>query len=578
MLKSLVKFKERIGPDGLIYTAITLLLMAWIPLIFIGFDPHHDGIILTNFNLLKFESSHQWPFNQYGPTWILIAKIFVGWVPFKSSIISLRILTLFYYLICTLLIYRITLKISTRRTGLMAIILFLSSQPFLGGLNSNFMAWPSALVMPCVLLITLFLNQSNTQLKFRSHLIMGSLITIVLFTRVQIGIATLVAVMVCLTLRRSFRNAGIVLLGAISTTLILFIFLSSWNWTKDSLTDQFLYSFIYVKGAFGSGNSYPFPIFTLIGSITVTFFWVTVSKFGSRAGRLTRKNYFSRIAFVVIVVLIVVCFLSATRKLSPIDSLQVFERRAWACIFIGSLFVAVLALIPSFQQRTGLLESIGSGSLVPLVALSTAGQIQSWPLFDQMHNWWGSVPGIIIVSILIRETQILPRLRNLLNVNANIALISLLVLVLIPFGSQLFQTKSYEKIEFLQNIYLPKNTHDAILGTQRYFDENIVTGAKVMNLCGDSDPFFTTHYFSSNRFYVFGYGQLGVAQMKKEIYESDVDFIVTCNALRFSELSNVSEDKAVRQVIRIHFRNPKKLSSYTDALNRTWSVWINSKK
>jgi hypothetical protein len=32
-----------------------LEIIVWIPIIFIGFDSHHDGLILTNVNLLKFD-------------------------------------------------------------------------------------------------------------------------------------------------------------------------------------------------------------------------------------------------------------------------------------------------------------------------------------------------------------------------------------------------------------------------------------------------------------------------------------------------------------------------------------------
>ena len=41
-----------------------------------------------------------------------------------------------------------------------------------------------------------------------------------------------------------------------------------------------------------------------------------------------------------------------------------------------------------------------------LIGFSVIAAFQSWPFFDQMHIWWGSVPGVIIIVVTLNKIRI----------------------------------------------------------------------------------------------------------------------------------------------------------------------------
>ena len=81
----------------LIWKIILLLeILIWIPLIFIGFDSHHDGLILTTVNMIhdSIRNRGEWPFNQYGPFWAIPFVLFTYFLPNALVFTTLRIIML----------------------------------------------------------------------------------------------------------------------------------------------------------------------------------------------------------------------------------------------------------------------------------------------------------------------------------------------------------------------------------------------------------------------------------------------------------------------------------------------------
>jgi hypothetical protein len=178
---------------------ILLLEVAiWFPLVFIGFDPHHDGLILTTVHLtreaIQFDSP--WPFNQYGPSWALIYSAFTWGLPDNLVFLGLRFMTVFFYLLTAWIVWKISLQFLSRRNSFLSVLVYFFTQPFVSGLGSDLVPWPSAFLMPIVAFIVLAsillvdARRRNTQLFYLSYAI-GAALPIVLFTRAQIGLLAL---------------------------------------------------------------------------------------------------------------------------------------------------------------------------------------------------------------------------------------------------------------------------------------------------------------------------------------------------------------------------------------------------
>jgi hypothetical protein len=83
-------------------------IIIWIPLPFLGFDSHHDGLILTTVHQLhdSIRDGGPWPFNQYGPFWVLPFTLATYPLPPEWVFPSIRIMTVGFYLLTGSLIYK----------------------------------------------------------------------------------------------------------------------------------------------------------------------------------------------------------------------------------------------------------------------------------------------------------------------------------------------------------------------------------------------------------------------------------------------------------------------------------------
>ena len=88
---------------------IILLTLIWAPLLFLNFDSHHDGLMLTTINSLRaaLTGGQDWPFNQYGSFWAFPYVMFSYLFPSSMTFFSMRLLAVLCYLLSGYLLFRL---------------------------------------------------------------------------------------------------------------------------------------------------------------------------------------------------------------------------------------------------------------------------------------------------------------------------------------------------------------------------------------------------------------------------------------------------------------------------------------
>lgn len=556
-----------------------LEIVIWVPLIFIGFDSHHDGLILSNVNLLKesWQNNGSWPFNQYGAFWIIPYSLITYFIPSSLVLLVIRIITVGFYILTSYLIFLCTKIISTRRIGYLSVLTFFFSQPFLTNYGTNLVPWPSAVVMPITALIFLFILQiyteslSKTNLLIKSLLI-GILLSSILFSRVQIGILLLISILLFMGFTRKLQSIYFIIIGFSSLSLTIGVFLKWKGWLHDAISDQYIYGSIYLRG---DTSSYPYPIFTILG---VVFFLILIISGPFILEKLSNKNIFT-VFIISIFSTIVLIFLlfKDSRNTSLLNTGVVLLRRFWI-----SYFLAIIIFSFFDQARktyTNLKESkIFDRNLTLrncLVIISLISEFQIFPLFDQMHFWWGSIPAVILVILVSKERFFQSNLSlSTSGLVSNFLIIFFAILTLIPLAAQLQEAYSKMPNNIAKFIYVPQKQSNGEEMLQQFFVENIKKNSTVLNLCADSNVFFNTsnEFRSSSRIYIFWLSFSEVDSMYKSLISSKPDFIVTCSLNRIPGLQKKAEAMQSK-ILANSLDNPKLVASYEPSLGMRWQIY-----
>jgi hypothetical protein len=178
---------------------LSLLTVVSLPL---GFDQHHSGLILSSLNEFNqaMNSAKDYPFNQYGPAWILIFHFAIFLVPASYYFLAAKLFGLLLVFASLAATYKLAGYFLDRFWRLISIGFILITYPFFTG----FLPWPSLVVMPIIPIVTLVLvrfvlsgNDSIPPSKIE-FLSLGFLLGITILTRAQIGAALIFATLAVL--------------------------------------------------------------------------------------------------------------------------------------------------------------------------------------------------------------------------------------------------------------------------------------------------------------------------------------------------------------------------------------------
>lgn len=556
---------------------ILLSALTLVPLAFLNFDTHHDGLIVqTVINLKSALTTHgQWPFNQYGSFWIFIFTL--GTWPLSSSsvLIGIRIITIIAYWLAGFLLHKLARQFLSESASRWTVVYFFLSQPFFGGWNSSFLPWPSALAMPILLAaILIIIRKVDPTLKTRPlsysdlvHLASaGGLFAMLYGTRLQIGILGSLITLIFLQFGLGLKASMSFLAGNIFTTLAWSLYLSSNGWLTDSLVDS-----VQLASTFLSGDhiAYPRPIATGVLSIFLLIAVVVLLKL---------KNYWiPRIALAIFPLLVLLAFIGF-EKLRNVQNGQndvtnyvaLLHRKLMAGLLFATLILAAIFIV------IRLYSSLRSSSPWPslkwlfLCSSSIVAAFQAWPFFDQMHIWWGSVPGVILIIHLVAK---LGSKFNFGQSAASLTAMIVLVIMSIPLSAQLMENRQ-QLLSFKQkHVYGLSIYESQNIELSKFFESSMPRGSGVLNLCPNADPFFVDlDYVQLSRFPIYWMTFSRFSNVQKQFLQNDPAFIVTCKNEYYSADATVEYREMQKTIIEMQKSNYQLLAEYSRN-NFDWEVY-----
>jgi hypothetical protein len=545
----------------------------WFPTPFIGYFSHHDGLMVTTVSQLQnaIRNGGPWPFNQYGSFWAFVFALPTWNIEHEYLLVSMRLMTLVFYFITAWLTYKIARLFCEPPFALAGVILLLGNQAFLFDL----LPWLSAVAMPLITLVSFLLLRKLSRVENspnRSALevvTIGIIIPMVILTRVQIGFILFVISLIFIFFFGSKKETAIFFLSFLTSIGIFFGYLSSNGWLVSSLQDQLLFGSSYL----GSDTN-PIPIFTSIGVFTVVLFFALSDKLMIKVNNTREKSRIVIIAICLFLILMLVAItIMARRLMNPFSMYVLVVHRIWISVILGAIIYFTLVQIKksyeAWQMHSFFDRDLQVKNLLAL--LSITSQLQIYPLFDQMHSWWGSTPGVVVILLIYKEKyQVADILVSQEKRLAKSMVVATLVLTLLPYAIQTMNLGKIVSSPYLGGIFVPQNSADEILTLQSTFEKNLSPGASVLNLCSDPDIFLNSKYPNSeSRIFIFWPEFLKIEYLRKTFQESSPQWIVSC----FPESRKAEDLKIFQEYVNEGSSNFVLVHSVRNLLGRDWQIW-----
>ena len=549
------------------YSCISSIFL-FIP-VFINFDAHHDGLILSTTLELKrsLEGGGDWPFNQYGQIWAFPFAFLSFFVSDQHLLLSIRLLTFLYYIVTAFLIHKISARFLYGLKAQVPVLLFLLAQPFALGLNSTFLPWPSAFT---VLLITAALerltSENKTRLKSNASFFSTGVIFLgILGTRFQIGLILLFSVTILLVFHKRIVSASYLLFGFITSLVLMGVYLQSQDWLRDSLFDSIVFSSQYVLG---DTSTYPIPMVTILLSLFFVILVVSLDRITRRGGfsiALSTRSFLLISAAIACLVL----SLSMFSNLDLSTWVTLLIRRTWISASIALSVYAFFVLVMNSLLKGTLFGDISYRKNI-LVLLSLCSFTQIVPLFDQMHFWWGFSPLVILIVYVIQERFLKPQ-TLMLPLRSGFVLLTSFAITMNMFGvyRQVESVKEEMDPAIGSAVYLNDATDNTI---SVFLNRNIKPRSAVLSLCPNSNAIFSLKSSrSAIREFVLWSPTFSFSKYRNSFLSADFDFIVSCPMLNPGDISQQKINASIFKVIDEF--DVKKVDSFVDAHSREWFIY-----
>lgn len=470
-----------IAQTRLVFSLIAVFLA---PIIFLGFHPYHDGLMLSTLQLTKsaFLEGTTLPFNQYGTIWTLPYVLFSIAFPSEYFFFSTKLLSWMMILLSLRLTYCVSKSLSSHKTAILVTAIFVSSYPLL----SAPVPWPS---IPATLTINYMAfivlktcNQNILKVGGVLQVIsLGIASFFLLSSRIQVGLLAFVSICLIFLLYR-------LLIHSIIFISSFFIGVGGWCLylqQKHSLADVLFDTILFPRVYIGSINSQTFPQTSLLITASVLLlytFWI-------RCGAQTLSQLDLRIPASGLFIIFLIIRLDVDSVFARILS------RVWVGIFLAAFLLAI-----SLLMRKTFLRETNPGVLgVFLLAISSLSQL--YPLFDSYHLWWGGMLGLATIAYGLQSLQNTKRATSkgfaiylsLFFLLSNVFSVPYILRQssLSPFPS------SITKLMFVES----SQAQDA-----KTFNSWLMSSSKgdvrVLNICPIAAPFYDVRFQSASRFHV----------------------------------------------------------------------------
>jgi hypothetical protein len=265
-----------------------------------------------------------------------------------------------------------------------------------------------------------------------------------------------------------------------------------------------------------------------------------------------------------------------SRNIDSLAILTTIFRRFWISYYLAVIIYSVFGQLRktyySFKLNRTASRTLYTRNA--LVLFSLVGELQVYPLFDQMHFWWGSVPAVILTLIVTKETLIegivSPYLKDKI---VTAFLLTATLLSLIQMTGQLSKPYARFPQDISKHLWVSPKTSAEQEKLQEFFSDNIPVDSSVLNLCANSDIFFSDRNIrSATRIFVLWPNITEIASMKRSMISSKPDIVLTCSLSRIPSLQEDSEF-VQQEILNKSLDNPQVFADLKSSPNMTWQLW-----
>lgn len=559
---------SRINPLWFTAGSFCVLALMWLPTPFIGFFSHHDGLMVTTVMQVRdaLQGGDPWPFNQYGPSWAIFFATALNVVPSNFQLVAMRLIVLAGYALTAFFTFKSARLFGGPNFAFMALIFLAANQPFVFDL----LPWPSAFVMPIVsIFVYSFISSFHSDkcdsvIANRKLFLSGSLIPIILLSRIQVGFLLLVVGIWAVIAYLKRPQILSFLSGFVTSSSIALGFLAHQGWLNDAMRDQVVFGSSYLH----SENN-PFPKFTLAAVFLIVLFFYISANSPTKIANLNHKRALLKIFILGIILAIIFVIMNRVHfsNLQPIITRKIWVSLPIACI----AWFAWNALIPR-KKKNSIKESDAQEKLKKiLLFLSIASSSQIFPLFDQMHSWWGSAPSVILISLVLRDlTKNFPS--SVVKVVQHFTILVLIFLAALTLITQLQNNLPLKKLEQFSLTYTSKAQASEMAKLQTFFSMSLPRGSNSLNLCENTDLFFDNQLTNStSRIFLYWPAMEKSRYLMNEITKSKPSHIVVCRNLEIS--TKEFSKTGAPQVLKLLDEKLTQISNLKSNSGYEWTIY-----
>ena len=469
----LLKIKQRsVGPFS--HFLITFLILT--PSSFFGFQNLHDGYVLITSQFFKTSILEHtpYPFSQYGPLW----SGFLGLIGFLSNsnwlLLAIRFMSVICYGVAIAFAVKILILITKQPVPPLFSVLFASSWYFFEPSHG----WPSTFILPLSLIAAFIVIKKFLETRTSSFdaLLVGFLIAIIQFNRLQVGVFLLVFYIFIIVFFRRIHFGILVLLGYLITIIGVICVLSYLSFFSDAFYDQVIMAANFHLNP--ERGSLRIPIWTLIIASVFTLILIVLS----------RKIPTSALIILNLVgVLTLSSIIVLTQILIPGEELYFIRwrilQRFYVGIILGLFIYSVIAsgilLLKSESRKNSRMVRNAPNFL--LIATSAAVYSQNYPLFSGLHSWYASLP-IWVTSYLFLKGKN-NELKRILQ--TKLILICLIFSLLLPSIWSLQARNNSLRASINQIVWVNKIQENEFLELTNFAKIYIPLNSSLHNFCYD---------------------------------------------------------------------------------------------
>ncbi len=481
-LKILHRFKNRywISSPGIFF----LIALFYLFLARFGVDPHHDGVM---FGSALAASEGLIPYRDYFAMYGWPIAVVQGTVfsIFEPTVYILRGVSAVLLAMAITLLWKNWSREYGFRTGGIALITVIATTPFASH-NYGLLPWNSDLILLCqVLLLSLFHHiskEDSNQKKPHFFVAIALLLYLILWSRLLVGVATLVLISMAL-----FGYQKLTLLRNILVPFFILNLLTLFLlWTTNSL-DEFLFQFFEFPQKFyvevhGLNGLRAIAVAIVLHLPFVLI--ISISDINNKISQRLHIQMLRSFLFIAAITSMIFQFINNQNNFKVWLTRFVPEMILWIVIIV----TLVNAISLSFARAKKNWEnSINTNFRMSLQsAVIVGGFVQIFPINDWYHLWWVSIPAVGLVIERARwffgET---PFRKNL-----NFSIYILILTAYLSSSLALKLTREFvhaSSIKILDNSLVHQTVFEYGAPTMLLIQKiQEVTGPKmVVNMCGD---------------------------------------------------------------------------------------------